>query len=164
MAESCVERELWRVWFSLWWNHITSFRFCCWDALKSLQYSTSEESHSWALNTLVCGLYCLDGKMGNFFFLPWVLQCCFKDMGIFLSALWDTKPLFFFPLHMMQSLSNIWTFKRYVLYLLLQSMGRIRTESTSSAADVDCGDSSYTASPNRVLNNIHGLWSFLSKR
>lgn len=36
-------------------------------------------------------------------------------------------------------------------------MGRIRTESTSSAADVDCGDSSYTASPNRVLNNIHGL-------
>lgn len=96
MAESCVERELWRVWFSLWWNHITSFRFCCWDALKSLQCSTSEESHSWALNTLVCGLYCLDGKMGNFFFLPWVLQCCFKDMGIFLSALWDTKPLFFF--------------------------------------------------------------------
>lgn len=96
MAESCVERELWRVWFSLWWNHITSFRFCCWDALKSLQYSTSEESHSWALNTLVCGLYCLDGKMGNFFFFFLEYYSVALRTWEYFCLLFEILNLFFF--------------------------------------------------------------------
>lgn len=35
------------------WNHLTSFRFWCWDVLTFQQYNSSRESHSQALNTLI---------------------------------------------------------------------------------------------------------------
>lgn len=76
------------------WNYVVSFRLWCWDVQKSQQYNTSEESRVWALNTLINVSMWFKGKDEDFF-LPWELQCCFVDIGIFLSPLWDTKPLVF---------------------------------------------------------------------
>lgn len=98
----CIEAAMKGLVLSLW-NHVTSFRFWCWDVLKSLQYSTSEESHSWALNTLVHGLYCLDGKMGSIFFFfleyysvalrTWEYFCLlFEILNLFFSIACDAKP------------------------------------------------------------------------
>lgn len=49
------------------WNHTISFRSWCWDVWKSQQNSTSEESHIWALHTVINVSMWFKGKDGDSF-------------------------------------------------------------------------------------------------
>lgn len=49
------------------WNYVVSFRLWCWDVQKSQQYNTSEESHIWALNTLINVSMWFKGKDEDYF-------------------------------------------------------------------------------------------------